>query len=299
MGMKHSLLILSLFALISFGSTQSLFDKKALIRNFVDSVSKLCNDEKPEKCQCADGAPFKEISAPFGPLFIIGCRPVSCTCANGDEIRLPNRRKIVARLVNKINELCGDSAIDECSCRDSSDTLEGPLDADTIEITESIACKPKEWTCTNGESFEIPKPKFVEIAEKFDRMCEGNKPLSCLCATDDSQTPFRELAGPALLKCRPKTCECRNGDQVPVDFIGCPNGGLPGCYEDLTKKLTCSDGSTITSSLANVLENADDCACKDGKLPKCGLGGPAQTCPDGSAPNIDELLPIIAKCDRD
>ena len=82
---------------------------------------------------------------------------------------------------------------------------------------------PEECSCENGSTMN---PKLIEENEEASGIVTKIRKV-------------RKNLKRAFKQCKPLSCSCPNGENVPLTMFGCEQGGLPKCPEGSGKKLKC------------------------------------------------------------
>ena len=88
---------------------------------------------------------------------------------------------------------------------------------------------------------------FYEVAHPRDTCENGStmNPKELIEENEDASgivTKIRKVRKNlkrAFKQCKPLSCSCPNGENVPLTMFGCEQGGLPKCPEGSGKKLKC------------------------------------------------------------
>ena len=83
---------------------------------------------------------------------------------------------------------------------------------------------PEECSCENGSTMN-PKELIEENEDASGIVTKIRK--------------VRKNLKRAFKQCKPLSCSCPNGENVPLTMFGCEQGGLPKCPEGSGKKLKC------------------------------------------------------------
>ena len=218
---------------VSVDFTQVKKKFKFFKRRF-DKLNKICSNETtPVSCQCSGQRENTEnIEPPFDNLLeVLDCLPEKCTCEDGEEISIKQKAPF-----NVFTKICGKFKAKSLSQWENSPSLwEYVIVAwldENINQNQSIKINiisgenqlPEECSCENGSTMN-PKELIEENEDASGIVTKIRK--------------VRKNLKRAFKQCKPLSCSCPNGENVPLTMFGCEQGGLPKCPEGSGKKLKC------------------------------------------------------------
>ena len=147
----------------------------------------------------------------------------------------------------------------------------------------------------HGQSRQNPRgPGQLSVCDDED----GIKSCECTRISRTAKPPMSPFF--IVHTCKPQTCECNSGVQLPITDFGCIEGGVPGCgpngtsvfggdsYEDVV----CQDGTEVTKGRIILAARKKKCICPDRKFPVCKDDDEFPKCPGtGVLPDIDLASP--------
>eukprot|EP00096_Caligus_rogercresseyi_P016086 TRINITY_DN8626_c0_g1_i1.p1 TRINITY_DN8626_c0_g1~~TRINITY_DN8626_c0_g1_i1.p1 ORF type:complete len:342 (+),score=85.16 TRINITY_DN8626_c0_g1_i1:1-1026(+) len=172
-----------------------------------------CNDTAPSSCSCQDGGEIRSFSKKTNAL--ITCRPTICQCADGSSKSVLDDMR--HSFLSQMEFICD---VKECPCsKGKVPSLTPPF----TSLTAWEKCSPRNCSCVDGSSKELPELPFMEenliqsiddLGRKrlrsFSTLCDGSPPESCECIKRSE--PLSSFGDESeLRKCYPSSCKCPDG----------------------------------------------------------------------------------------